>query len=126
MYPKRGNNDYAQVNPINFCPVFTQEQISASLCATSLYEPVLATTVLMNQEQLYSNILTSLHSDPAYINHQTSPKPHWSLISDGFLRHYDLIYVPDSSNLQLHDLHYKHDHILAGHPGQNKTVELIQ
>ena len=39
---------------------------------------------------------------------------------------YNLIYVPDSSNLRLHVLHYKHDHILAGHPGQNKTVELIQ
>ena len=60
----------------------------------------------MNQEQLHSNILASLHSDPAYINHQTSPKPHWSLTSDGFLRHYDydLIYVPDSANLQLHVL----------------------
>ena len=76
VYPKGGNNDYAKVNPINFCPVFTQEQIFASLRATSLYKPVLAATVLMNQEQLHSNILTSLHSDPAYINHQTSPKPH--------------------------------------------------
>ena len=99
MYQKGGNNDYAKVNPINFCPVFTQEQISASLHATSLYEPVLATTVLMNQEQLHSDILASLHSNPAYINHQASPKPHWLLTSDGFLRHYDLIYVPDSSNL---------------------------
>ena len=63
---------------------------------------------------------------PTYINHQTSSKPHWSLTSDGFLRHYDLIYVPDSSNLWLRVLHYKHDHILAGHPGQNKTVELIR
>ena len=80
----------------------------------------------MNQEQLHSDILTSLHSDPAYINHQTSLKPHWSLTSDGFLRHYDLIYVPDSSNLQLRVLRYKHDHILAGHPGQNKTVKLIR
>ena len=59
----------------------------------------------MNQEQL--------HSDPTYINHQTYPKPHWSLTSDGFLRHYDLIYVPESSDLQLHVLHYKHDHLLV-------------
>ena len=31
VYPKGGNNDYAKVNPINFCPVFTQEQISMLL-----------------------------------------------------------------------------------------------
>ena len=63
VYPKEGNNDYAKVNPINFCPAFTQEQISTSLCATNLFEPVLAATVLMNQEQLYSDILCSLPSN---------------------------------------------------------------
>ena len=126
VYPKGGNSDYAKVNPINFRPVFTQQQLSVSLCATSLYAPVLAATVLMDQEQLYSDILTSLHSDPAYLDYQNSPKPHWTMTSDGFLQHHDLIYVPDSSDLRLRILRYKHDHILAGHPGQNKTVELIR
>ena len=126
MYPKGGNSDYAKVNPINFRPVFTQQQLSVSLRATSLYAPVLAATVLMDQEQLYSDILTSLHSDPAYLDYQNSPKPQWTMTSDGFLRHHDLIYVPDSSDLRLRILRYKHDHILAGHPGQNKTVELIR
>jgi hypothetical protein len=36
VYAKEGGNDYAKVNPQNFRPVFTQEQLSASLCATSL------------------------------------------------------------------------------------------
>jgi len=31
IYPKRGNNGYASVNPHNFRPVFTHEQIAASL-----------------------------------------------------------------------------------------------
>src|ERR1700761_5526720 len=48
------------------------------------------------------------------------------MTSDGFLRHHDLIYVPDSHDLRLRILHHKHDHILSGHPGQNKTVKLIR
>ena len=35
-------------------------------------------------------------------------------------------YIPDSNDLQLCVLRYKHDHILSGHPGQNKTIELIR
>jgi len=31
VYPKGGDNGYASVNPHNFCPVFTHEQIAASL-----------------------------------------------------------------------------------------------
>jgi len=31
VYPKGGDNGYASVNPHNFCPVFTHEQITASL-----------------------------------------------------------------------------------------------
>ena len=34
IYPKGGNSDYASVNPSNFRPVFTQEQISVSIRAT--------------------------------------------------------------------------------------------
>ena len=99
MYPKGGNSDYATVNPINFRPVFTQEQISASLRATQLFEPVLHATIIMDQEKLHSDILHSVTSDPIYIAHQQNPKPHWTLTSDGFLRHNDLIYVPDTDDL---------------------------
>ena len=35
------------------------------------------------------------------------------------------IYVPDSNDLCLRVLHYKHDHPLAGHFGQNHTLELV-
>jgi hypothetical protein len=126
VYPKGGNNDYAKVNPINYRPVFTQEQISASLRATQLFDPILRATIIMDEEKLHSDILQSLPTDPIYLAHQDTPKPHWTLSSDGFLRHHNLIYVPDSSDLRLRILRYKHDHILSGHPGQNKTVELIR
>ena len=31
MYPKKGDSDYARVNPQNFHPVFTMEQLASSL-----------------------------------------------------------------------------------------------
>jgi len=36
------------------------------------------------------------------------------------------IVVLDQDDLWLQVLHLKHDHILAGHLGQLKTVELVQ
>ena len=41
VYPKGGDSDYSVVNPHNFRPIFTQEQLNASLRATYLREPVL-------------------------------------------------------------------------------------
>ena len=126
VYPKGGNSDYAAVNPNNFKPMFTQEQISVSLRATDLLEPVLRASVVMDQEQLSSDILSALPDDPLYTAHLSEPKPHWSVTPDGFLRRDNLIYVPDSNDLRLRVLRYKHDHILSGHPGQSKTIDLIR
>ena len=79
----------------------------------------------MDQEQLHHDILQSLPSNPLFISHSSDPKPHWSVTSNSFLHHKSLIYVPDSSNLHLCILCYRHDHILSRHPGQNKTVSCI-
>jgi len=125
VYPKGGNSDYASINPSNLRPVFTNEQLTNSLRATSLVEPVLRASVIMDQEKLNNDILLALPSDPLYKSHLSNPKPHWSLDPDGFLRHQSRIYIPDISDLRLRILQYKHDHILSGHPGQNKTTSLI-
>ena len=126
VYPKGGNSDYAKVNPENCRPVFTQDQLSASLRATQLYEPVLRASIIMDQDQLHADIRQALPNDPLFIAHQENPKPHWSVDPDGYLRHDNLIYIPDTDDLRLRVLRCKHDHILSGHPGQNKTVELIR
>lgn len=41
VYPKEGDSDYAQVNPQNFRPIVTNEQLTTSLQATFLEGPAL-------------------------------------------------------------------------------------
>jgi len=125
VYPKRGDNGYASVNPHNFRPVFTHEQIAASLQATILTTPTLCTATILDQNQLRSDILATLPSDSSISNHLSHPEGRWSIDDAGFLRFDDRMYVPDSANLHLRVLQYHHNHVLAGHLGQNKTLELI-
>ena len=127
VYPKEGEKDYAQVNPHNFRPVFTQEQLASSLRATTLAAPVLRAAVVMDVEQLHRDILSALSSDSVSSGLLSgSSDPRWTVDSEGFLRKDDRIYVPDSNDLRLRVLRYKHDHPLSGHFGQNRTLELIR
>ena len=45
---------------------------------------------------------------------------------NGLLLLNNRIYVPSAGNLRIHVLQYNYDHILAGHFGQNKTLELVR
>jgi len=126
VYPKRGDNGYASVNPHNFRLVFTHKQITASLRATILTPPTLCTATILDQNQLHSDILATLLSDSSISNQLSHPEGCWSKDDTGFLRFDDRMYVPDNANLCLRVLQYHHDHVLAGHLGQNKTLELIQ
>jgi len=60
IYPKGEDNGYASVNPHNFRPVFTHEQITVSLQATILTTLTLCTATILDQDQLYSDILVTL------------------------------------------------------------------
>jgi len=113
------------VNSHNFCPVFTHKQIAASLQATILTTPTLCAATILDQNQLHSNILATLPSDSSIFNHLSHLEGWWSRDDTGFLRLDGRMYVPDNANLHLWVLQYHHDHILAGHLGQNKTLELI-
>ena len=106
--------------------MFSKDQLSASLRTTDLFTPALRATVIMDQEQLNSDILSALPDDPLYKAQLADSQDRWSVTPEGFLRYDNLIYVPDTNDLRLRILRYKHDHILSGHPGQNKTAELIR
>jgi len=126
VYPKERDNGYASVNPHNFRPVFTHEQIAASLRATILTTPALCTATILDQNQLHSDILTTLSSDPSISNHLLHLEGRWSKDSAGFLRLDNRMYIPDNTDLRLRVLQYYHNHVLAGHLSQNKTLELIR
>ncbi len=55
----------------------------------------------------------------------TSPSQ-WSIDESDILHLDNHIYVPDSEDLHLRVLQNNHDHILAGHFGQNQTLELVR
>ena len=82
----------------------------------------------MDIEQLHSDICSTLSTDPITSIHLKFKKsdPQWSLNSDGLLQRDNCIYVPDSDDLRLQVLCYKHDHPTTGHFGQNKTINLVQ
>jgi len=127
VYPKEGDRDYARVNPHNLRPMFTQEQLASSLRATILLAPAIRTAILVDVEQLHKDILAALPSDPVALSHKSdSSDSRWSTDSAGLLRLDDRIYVPDTNDLRLRVLRYKHDHPLSGHFGQNCTLELVR
>ena len=130
VYPLGGDSDYATINPQNLRPVFGSEQLSASLRASSLAEVVLDAAYIVDSDSLNSDILTALSKDPDSAKllklASDSAYPRWSVDNSGFLRLDNRIYVPDVDDLRLRVLRSKHDHILSGHFGQNKTLKLIR
>jgi hypothetical protein len=130
VYLKEGVSDYAAVNPHNFKPIFTTEQLNSSLRASHYFLPAMRSAIVMDTVQLHQDILAALPEDPVTKPLLTSipdpSQPRWSRDPQGFLRLDDRIYVPDSGTLRLRVLQYAHDHPISGHYGINKTLELIR
>jgi len=73
---------------------------------------------------LYQDILLALSSDPIAIKHIPTDGQ-WSMDPNSLLLLDNRVYVPSAGNLHTCVLQYNHDHILARHFGQNKTLELV-
>jgi hypothetical protein len=88
---------------------------------------MLRAAVIMDVEQLRTDILTALPNDPIASKHLPDPSgPRWSVDDSGLLRCDNCMYVPESNDLQLRVLRNTHDHPLSRHFGQNRTLELIR
>ena len=98
-----------------------QEQLASSFRTTFLSVPTLCTVIIMDIEKLRSNIC----SNPITSAQLDSPSPHWSVNSEGFLLLDDKIYIPNTTDLRLRILQYKHNHLISSHFGQNQTMELV-
>ena len=86
--------------------------------------PSLRAATVVDLDTLHQDILSALPSDPIATKH-LSADGRWSTDPNGLLLLDNRIYVPSAGNLRTRVLQYNHDHILAGHFGQNKTLELV-
>ena len=80
--------------------------------------------IVIDLDTLHQNIFSALPSDPIATKY-TSADGQWSMDLNGLLLLDNRIYIPSASNLCTCVLQYNHDHILAGHFSQNKTLELV-
>jgi len=78
----------------------------------------------MGLDTLHQDILSALPSDPIATKHIFTDGQ-WSMDPNSLLFLDNRIYILSASNLCTHILQYNHDHILARHFGQNKTLELV-
>src|SRR6202041_1712174 len=129
VYPKEVDRDYTKVNPQNFHPVFTQEQLASSLQATYYFEPLIRAVEIMDVGQLHTDIHSAQQSDTHSLKiiatlSRPDEDPRWSLDGSGLLHYDGRIWVPDVNDLCLWILLNNHDHPVLGHFGQNKTLEL--
>ena len=78
----------------------------------------------MDLDTLHQDILSALFSDPIATKH-ISTDGQWFTDPNSLLLLNNRIYIPSAGNLRTCVLQYNHDHILARHFGQNKTLELV-
>ncbi|KAG9224754.1 hypothetical protein CCMSSC00406_0002095 [Pleurotus cornucopiae] len=78
VYLREGGDDYATVNPQNFKPIFSNEQLTASIRATYLSGPVLRSSIIMDTEKLHKDIIDAYLSDPVTKAQLENLEPRWS------------------------------------------------
>ena len=78
----------------------------------------------MNLDIFHQDILSALSSNSTATKH-ISTDGQWSTDPNGLLLFNNRIYVSSAGNLCTCVFQYNHGHILAGHFGQNKTLELV-
>ena len=130
LYPSGGKGDYGKVNPHNLKPIFSSEQLSTSLRATSLLPAVLRGIIAMDLTQLNTEILSALDTDltaKSYLTDTNDPKyKNWSKDELGYVCINGRIFVPESGPFRLCILQYHHDHPVSSHFSINKTLALIR
>ena len=80
------DSDYTTINLQNLWPVFTNEQLALSLCASTLWLPALQGSLIMDTERLWADIVSSLQLDLTALAHLSDKAdPQWTTSPDGLL-----------------------------------------
>ena len=130
LYPTKGTQPPESTNLYNYCPLFTQEQLAFITRIAHLDSPPSSSKKPLDIKSLHIDIRRSLPQDSTTLallaNPTSSQDTDWLLDKDRLVRYLRRIFVPDALDLQLRILKYKHDHVLAGHFGQEKTWQLVE
>jgi len=118
-------------NPLNCRPLFTQEQLSPTLRVShTLAPPSPSTNTILDVRALHNDIRNLLVLDPTssqvLATQEDKLRAPWTVEEEGLLLLRGKIFVLDVGNLRLRVLQGKHDHPLAGHFGQEKTLQLVR
>ncbi|MBW0559857.1 hypothetical protein O181_099572, partial [Austropuccinia psidii MF-1] len=122
MYPERGV-DFISKNPQNFHQVLKQNEIKESRFFSIKVE-VFSDLVdqiqkAVWQDKDYKEILKQLARGESISDYTLEPQAKLLLFKDR-------VVIPSNHELQLDILQKHHDSLLAGHPGQEKTLKLIK
>jgi hypothetical protein len=140
VYAKEGGVTYAEANPENTRPLFTLDRVHTPAGRAPSSDPSLRaeTTIpptpnpLLDMEALRTDILDEIKSDAEAqtyldaIRLDPTPESKLSLSDSGFLLYDGAVFIPHRRDLRTRVLKRCHDHPLAGHPGQTKTLELLR
>jgi hypothetical protein len=91
---------FSQINPQNFRPIFTSDQLTASLNATFLEDICLRASFVMDVDLLHRDIISHYPDDPAVVSglasamSEPSGSSRWTVDPTGLLLLNNWIYVP--------------------------------
>jgi len=121
LYPIEGNKSSETIDPFNYHPLFTKEQLVLLSRAAQLSDPSSSTEPLLDAESLHDDIRRSLLYDPLLspllIALATNQANNWTVGEDRLVHYLRKIFIFDAGNLRSRILKQKHDHILASYFG---------
>jgi len=110
-------------------PVFAQTQLTSFIMDLDSQPLTLQTATVTDLQLLISDIKEAQESDQSHtnplMNRGMTDNHCWTRGEDDMLYYEEQVFVSDTDNLRLQVLKTKHDHVLAGHPGQSKTYQLV-
>jgi len=124
IYDKR-----EKIEKLNQWPLFLPNQLALGHKHRLPGPMRLQAATLLDTETLNSDIKAAVIVDQTYKNYLNPPdspdNASWEVNINRHLHFEGQIFIPDLKDLHLRVLRSKYDYLLAGHPGQAKTLQLV-